>query len=222
MLDKYQASDYPVSMENDNTVGDFNDFGGRLKSARKSRGLSQTEAGVMVGLSQSGVSGWEADPSESLATVRKFCVAYDISADYILGLIDSKRRIVDEETGGDIYEIVAKLRTLSARKRAEIQDVIRVMGRWDGADSPLEGENARKMDDIGQIMEMVAMDDRLMPFAMKMLRRITNEEIDSGQAVALVRSELADLGVRLSSASMKGTLTASSPTLGIKDETETE
>lgn len=64
-------------------------FGERLKELRKEKGLSQKALASHLGCNQSMVCFWENgvnEPTES--SIRKVALFFDVSADYLLGLID--------------------------------------------------------------------------------------------------------------------------------------
>lgn len=63
--------------------------GERLKSRRERLGLSQQELGDRVGMAYQAISRYEANRSEpSAETLAKMAAALEVSADYLLGLVD--------------------------------------------------------------------------------------------------------------------------------------
>lgn len=64
-------------------------FGIKLKELRKERGLSQEALAEILGYDQSMISFWEREinePTES--AIKKVAQFFEVSADYLLGLID--------------------------------------------------------------------------------------------------------------------------------------
>ena len=62
-------------------------FGERLKELAKERNLLQKDIAIMLDVSQKAVSKWinnQSEPTES--NIRKAAIAFDVSADYLLGL----------------------------------------------------------------------------------------------------------------------------------------
>lgn len=67
-------------------------FSNRIKSLRQAHGLNQTEMGNRLRISQTQVSHLEVKRNEpDLETICKYCKYFNISADYLLGLIDTPR-----------------------------------------------------------------------------------------------------------------------------------
>ena len=68
------------------------DYRRRLRDIREDRDLTQTEVGRLLDKSQQGYNHIEAGRAElKMEDLAKLCRFYDISADYILGLIDKPR-----------------------------------------------------------------------------------------------------------------------------------
>lgn len=67
-------------------------FHERIKHLRKEKGLSQTELGNKLGLSQKQVSHLEVGRNEpDINTICKYCAYFNVSADYLLGMIGDPR-----------------------------------------------------------------------------------------------------------------------------------
>ena len=67
-------------------------FNERIKKLRKERNLSQSEVGKKIGLSQKQISHLEVNRNEpDINTICKYCIYFNITADYILGLIDEPK-----------------------------------------------------------------------------------------------------------------------------------
>ncbi|MBQ8309231.1 MAG: helix-turn-helix transcriptional regulator [Clostridia bacterium] len=66
-----------------------NKFANRLKELRTAKGISQKELGKIIGGTYSAVSYWEQGINEpKISYVIALCRYFDVSADYLLGLID--------------------------------------------------------------------------------------------------------------------------------------
>ena len=71
---------YNISMEN---------FGEKIKTLRKEKGLTQKELANQIGQAQSTVAYWEQDKQEpNISSLKKLCLLFSVSADYLLGLTD--------------------------------------------------------------------------------------------------------------------------------------
>lgn len=63
------------------------EFAERLKAARETRGMDQTQLGRKLRVSQNNISNWEIGVSApKLALFKRLCNALNTSADYLLGL----------------------------------------------------------------------------------------------------------------------------------------
>lgn len=66
-------------------------FGSRLKEIRNDKGVSQKDVAEYLGVSITSISQYESDsrfPNEDM--LRRICVYYKITSDYLLGLTDVK------------------------------------------------------------------------------------------------------------------------------------
>ncbi|MBQ8657956.1 MAG: helix-turn-helix transcriptional regulator [Clostridia bacterium] len=64
-------------------------FQNRLKELRTEKGLSQKELAQKIGATYSAVSFWETGVNEpKISYVISLCKFFDVSADYLLGLVD--------------------------------------------------------------------------------------------------------------------------------------
>lgn len=73
-------------------------FGSRLKELRIERNLSQKKVADDIGISITAISQYENDnrfPNEE--TLRRLCICYKISSDYLLGLTDTKHAPLSKE-----------------------------------------------------------------------------------------------------------------------------
>lgn len=62
-------------------------FGEKLKELRVEKGLTQQQLAQQIGNAQSAIVYWEANKQEpSISALKKLCLFFDISADYLLGL----------------------------------------------------------------------------------------------------------------------------------------
>lgn len=69
---------YNISMES---------FGERLKDLRIEKGLTQQQLAQQIGNAQSAIVYWETNKQEpSISVLKKLCLFFDVSADYLLGL----------------------------------------------------------------------------------------------------------------------------------------
>ena len=73
----------------------------RVKKLRKSRGEQQTDLATAIGATQATISdienGRRATSFDRLAAI---CIHYNVSADYLLGLVDETRPLNDEKKEG--------------------------------------------------------------------------------------------------------------------------
>lgn len=68
----------------------FFNMGIRLKELRTEKGLKLKEVADALGLTISAISNYEQGLREpSIEILKKFCDLYDVSADYIIGRVDS-------------------------------------------------------------------------------------------------------------------------------------
>lgn len=64
----------------------------RLKMIRKENNMTQKEVYVQLEISANGYASYEQGRTEpSIATLIKLCKIFDVSADYLLGLVDWKK-----------------------------------------------------------------------------------------------------------------------------------
>lgn len=66
-------------------------FGSRLKELRNEKGISQKDVAINIGVAITTISQYENDsrfPNEEM--LRRLCLYYKITSDYLLGLTDSK------------------------------------------------------------------------------------------------------------------------------------
>lgn len=67
-------------------------LGEKLRELRESQGLTQTELGKMVKMTQRKISHIEANHCEpSIEDIRAFCKVFNVSADYLVGITNSPR-----------------------------------------------------------------------------------------------------------------------------------
>lgn len=73
-------------------------FGDKLRELRKEQGLSMVELGKILGLAESSISRYEnnvRDPGAEL--VKKACIYFGVTSDYLLGLPDNREAIILDE-----------------------------------------------------------------------------------------------------------------------------
>ncbi len=67
----------------------MNGFGEKIKDLRKEKGFTQKELAEKIGQAQSTVFYWEQNKQEpNISSLKKLCEIFDVSADYLLGLIN--------------------------------------------------------------------------------------------------------------------------------------
>lgn len=68
------------------------DYRSRLRNVREDRDLTQAEIGNLINKSQQGYNHIEAGRAElKIDDLVKLCRFYDLSADYIIGLVDTPK-----------------------------------------------------------------------------------------------------------------------------------
>ncbi len=68
------------------------DYRTRLRNVREDRDLTQTEVGKLLDKSQQGYNHIEAGRAElKIDDLVKLCEFYDLSADYLIGLVDKPK-----------------------------------------------------------------------------------------------------------------------------------
>ena len=73
-------------------------FSGRLKALRNQAKLTQKQLAEATGTSERGIQNYEGGVRlVDTRTLVKFCVYFDISADYLLGLIDEPKKLQGED-----------------------------------------------------------------------------------------------------------------------------
>ena len=83
--------------------------GRRIKRLRKEYRLSQKELAELLGVTRSVVSGWE--NGKRLPSVEQYCIlaqAFRVEIEYLVGMIDEKIRMNDDDTYEHIVENVKK------------------------------------------------------------------------------------------------------------------
>lgn len=82
------------------------DFGIKIKELREERKLTQKELGKILNLRNTTISAWEKDIAEPPYDIlKKLCVLFEVSADYLLGL--------EDETGAKTYSAKYHIGTLN-------------------------------------------------------------------------------------------------------------
>ena len=70
-------------------AGDFMDYRERIRDVREDRDLTQEQVGKILNKSQQGYNHIEAGRAElKIEDLVRLCKFYDLSADYLVGLID--------------------------------------------------------------------------------------------------------------------------------------
>lgn len=64
-------------------------FGEKLKELRAEAGLTQKQLAAEIGNAQSAIVYWESNQQEpTISSLKKLCVFFNVSADYLIGLED--------------------------------------------------------------------------------------------------------------------------------------
>lgn len=67
------------------------DFKDALKKIRTERGMTQRDVYTQLKISPNGYASWEQGRTEpDIASIKKLCKIFDVSADYLLGLTDEE------------------------------------------------------------------------------------------------------------------------------------
>lgn len=81
-------------------------FGEKVKELRKEKGLTQKQLAQLTDNAQSAVFYWESNKQEpTISSLKKLCVLFEVSADYLLGL--------EDETGAKTYSAKYHIGTLN-------------------------------------------------------------------------------------------------------------
>ena len=105
------------------------EFCEKLKLLREEEGLSQSALAKALGVSQSAVAQWEAGTRKPTAqAVVAIARMFDTSADFILGLVDEKLRLVPYYKGLDEKEqtFMQAYSQLSAEKKNAVGEIVRL------------------------------------------------------------------------------------------------
>ena len=71
-------------------------FGEKIRELRREKKLTQKELAQILDNAQSAITYWEANKQEpTISALKKLCLFFDVSADYLLGL--------EDETGAKTY-----------------------------------------------------------------------------------------------------------------------
>lgn len=77
----------------------IDNFGNRIKTLRRERGLTQEELGYRMEVGRSAVANWERGTRcPSPITMRKLAVFFNVSSDYLYGRTDERRNTVTSPT----------------------------------------------------------------------------------------------------------------------------
>ncbi len=103
-------------------------FGSRLKELRIERGSSQKEVADDIAISTTAISQYESNsrfPNEE--TLKRLCMYYNISSDYLLGLTDAKHAPLSKE------EITGRM--FSPKEMDFIVDLIEMIKKKEDSDT---------------------------------------------------------------------------------------
>lgn len=83
---------------------------------------------MSIGMKQTTWGGWERNPPEPLMLLARLAQRYNVSADYLLGLVDDPggRR----ELAADEQQLLAIWRDLSADQRAFVLETVTKLQQW--------------------------------------------------------------------------------------------
>lgn len=99
--------------------------GDRLKAVRDLRGMSQNDLERVVGVSNVQISRYESGRTDpSLDIVIKFAKALDVTADYLLGMVDVPDEYLKPQ---DLSPTEARL--LDAFRRGDLRDAMSLLAR---------------------------------------------------------------------------------------------
>lgn len=96
-------------------------FGSRLKELRTENNISQKQVAIDIGISTTTISQYESDsrfPNEDM--LKRLCIYYKISSDYLLGLTDIKHSPLSKEE--------AKEKMIMSKQMDLICDLIDAIG----------------------------------------------------------------------------------------------
>lgn len=105
------------------------EFCEKLRLLREEEGLSQSALAKALGVSQSAVAQWEAGTRKPTAqAIVAIARMFDTSADFILGLVDEKLRLVPyykglDEKGQTFMQAYSQL---SAEKKNAVGEIVRL------------------------------------------------------------------------------------------------
>ena len=106
------------------------EFCEKLKLLREEEGLSQAALAKALGVSQSAVAQWEAGTRKPTAqAVVAIARMFDTSADFILGLVDEKLRLVPYYKGLDEKEqaFMQAYSQLTSAQKSAVGEIVRLM-----------------------------------------------------------------------------------------------
>lgn len=96
-------------------------FATRLKELRMRRGYSQEDLASLVGISKTQVSRWEAGQNPSADMLGKLAETFSVSADYLLGFVDTPRGYVEEsELSSQELQLLDALRNGALHRALEL------------------------------------------------------------------------------------------------------
>jgi transcriptional regulator with XRE-family HTH domain len=99
-------------------------FAGRLKAARATRKLTQTELGNMAGITASSIAQFEGNHrAPSLANLKKLARTLDVTADYLLGLSETPVAVQSQDA------IIQAVNALSQRDIKLVEGLVEILVR---------------------------------------------------------------------------------------------
>ena len=104
-------------------------FGKRLRLVRERRGITQKDAAAAVGSTGQKLSHYETDYVQpDIETIRKLSILYNVSADYLLGVVDhiQKSPAIHDDDGlsKDEREIIRLYQTASPETKFAMKHLL--------------------------------------------------------------------------------------------------
>lgn len=97
-------------------MADEQSLGKRLQLLRKKRGLTQEKLAEMILVSRETIRNWESDRCEpSCCALTQLSALYHVSADYILGISDTRVIRIDHLSPDQIEMITILIKTIEER-----------------------------------------------------------------------------------------------------------
>ena len=100
----------------------------RLKSLREEKGISQYQLADSLNLSRGLISNYEQGRREpDYNTLILIADYYEVSIDYLLGITDVKKRLLDNREQNKYYEIIRDIYHLSTQSIIELKQYLKLL-----------------------------------------------------------------------------------------------